>query len=122
MHSSRMRTARLLTVSKHALRKGGCLPREECVCSGGVCLPREVSAQGSVCPLAVSARGMSAQGRVCSGGVCSGGSAQGVCGRPPCEQNDRQIGVKALPCRNFVAAGNYFVSKVGIIGISVQCE
>ena len=43
MHLSRMRTARLLTVSQHALRRGvylsmhwtgGCLP-------GGVCLPRE---------------------------------------------------------------------------------
>ena len=54
MHSSRMRTARLLTVSQHALRRGclpggGCLPRG-CVCPGGVylegCLPREVSVRG----------------------------------------------------------------------------
>ena len=52
MHSSGMRTARLLTVSKHALGKGvsahggvclgGCLPKGvsvwRCVCSGGGCV------------------------------------------------------------------------------------
>ena len=57
MHSSRMRTARLLTVSQHALgREGfawGCLPRGRCLDRGG-CLPR-----GDVCP-----GGVSGQGRV----------------------------------------------------------
>ena len=60
MHSSGMRTARLLTVSQYALAGGGCLPRG--VSAGG----------GAVCP-GVSARGLSAQGGVCPGGVCSGG-------------------------------------------------
>ena len=64
MHSSRMRTFRLLTVSQHAhaLGRGVCLPgglpRVGCLPGGG--LPRE------------------------------GGSAQGcVWQTPPCEQNDR---------------------------------
>ena len=39
MHSSRMRTARLLTVSQHALSRGGSLP-------GGCLLGGGVSAQG----------------------------------------------------------------------------
>ena len=61
MHSSGMRTARLLTVSQHALCRGvypsmqwarGCLPRG--VSAWG-------SAQGGVCP-GVSAWGVSAQG------------------------------------------------------------
>ena len=55
MHSSRMRTARLLTVSQHALRRG--------VSTVGVVCPGGVSAQGvstwkDVCPEEVSFRGM----------------------------------------------------------------
>ena len=55
MHSSRMRTARMLTISQHALRRG-VYPRMHW--AGGVypsmhwqggCLPGEVSAQGGVC-------------------------------------------------------------------------
>ena len=46
LHSSRMRTARLLTVSQHALHRRGCLP--------GGCLPR------GVCP----EEGVSTQGGV----------------------------------------------------------
>ena len=59
MHSSRMRTTRLLTVSQHALRGRGVS------CPGAVCL------RGGICP---------------AGGVCPGGY-----GRPPLEQNDRQV-------------------------------
>ena len=84
MHSSRMRTARALTVSRRMLcsegRGGGCLlpGGGGCLLPGGVCswgvsAPGEVSAPGGVC----------SQGGVCSGwvsaplgGVCSGG---GVC-------------------------------------------
>ena len=56
MHFSGMCIARLLTVSKHALHGGGCLPE------------------------GVSAQGMSSQGDVCPGGVCPGVSTQGsVC-------------------------------------------
>ena len=71
-----MRTAGLLTVSQHALHRGGCLPRRGvCVCPGGGsvqggCLPRGVSAQwggvfakGDVC-----LEGVSAQGRVSASG------------------------------------------------------
>ena len=59
--------------------------------AGGVCLG--VSAQGGVCP------GGSAQWGVSARGCLSGGVWQ----TRPCEQNDWQTGVKALPCRNFVA-------------------
>ena len=72
MHSSRMRTARLMTVSKHALHRGrGCIP----ACTSGGCLP---------------------------GDVCPGGCLPRRGDRPPCEQNDWHTGVKILPCRNFV--------------------
>ena len=63
MHSSRMRAARLLTVSQHALHRGGSAqgvsPRGVCVClifkyRMGVCL--------RVCARGVSAWGVSAQG------------------------------------------------------------
>ena len=45
--------------------------------------------------------GVSAGGGSAKGGV----SAQGVCGRHP--PVNRMTGVKTLPCRNFVAGGNY---------------
>ena len=43
-------------------------------------------------------------------GVCPGGSVRGEMGFCPadiplCEQNDWQMGVKTLPCRNYVADG-----------------
>ena len=44
MYSSRMRTARLLTVSRSVYPGGGCVPTERGVCPGG-CLPRRC-----VCP------------------------------------------------------------------------
>ena len=82
IHSSRMRTFRLLTVSQHAhaLGRGVCMP-------GG--LPR----------VGVSARG--------GGGSLprEGCLPRGVCGRHP--PVNRMTDVKTLPCRNFVAGGNY---------------
>ena len=79
-----MRTARFLTVSQQALRIG------EGVCPRG-CLPR------GGCPGGVP-------GVVCLVGVCPGGvSAQG--GLPTSLWTEWQIGVKTLPCRNFVAGG-----------------
>ena len=67
-----MCTARLLTVSQHALRRGS-LPGE------GVC-PGEVSARGGACPRGCVypedvCLGVSAQGGVCPGGcipACNG--------------------------------------------------
>ena len=82
MHSMHgMHTARLLTVSQHALhRGGGCIP----ACTGqgmsarGGCLPREVSAQAGVCLGGVSAH--SAQGMsawvVSASGPGGGGVSQ----------------------------------------------
>ena len=74
LHSSRMRTARALTVSPSMLCWGGCL------------LPGVVSALGGsargVCSGGVCSGGVSAPGIVVSapGGVCSGGvSAPGGC-------------------------------------------
>ena len=85
-----MRTARLLTLSQHALRRG------DGVCPGG----------GGYLP------GGGGDG-VSPGGCLPGGG--GMCllgggvwpGALP-EQNDK-IGVKTLPCRNFVAGGNNLV-------------
>ena len=98
-----MRTARLLTVSQHALYRGrGVYPSMHWA-EGGVCLG--VSAQGGVCP-EMSAQGLSAQGVSAQGvsvcGVYPGGvypelsakggmSAQGCLSDTPCEQNDRQV-------------------------------
>ena len=72
MHSSRMHTARLLTVSQHALGRVGCIP---------ACTGQGVSAQGCL-PGGMSTWGLSAQGKyVCPGSVCLGAgvTAQGVC-------------------------------------------
>ena len=108
LHSSRMRTACALTVSPSMLCARGCVKSAPggCVCSGGVCSHREVSAPRGVCsrgwgcvcsqgagmsvfggvccqrgsaPGGVSARG-SAPGGVCSPeGVCLGGVYSGGC-------------------------------------------
>ena len=52
MHSSRMRTVRYSgRLMAGVCLSGGCLP------SGGVCLPRWVSAQVGVCPEGVSTQG-----------------------------------------------------------------
>ena len=79
MHSSRMRTARLLTISRSI--RDGCLPRVGVSAQGGGCLPRDgVSAQRGV--------------DVCPGGVCLGEYvSQHAMWQtlPPHEQNDRQV-------------------------------
>ena len=60
MHSSRMRTAHLLTISQHALLGGvpaqgvylpGGVPAQVCTCQGGTC------PGGCTCPWGVPARG-----------------------------------------------------------------
>ena len=66
MHSSRMRTAHLLTISQLALGQGGvCIP---------ACIGQGMSAQGSVCILS---RG--------------GGCLPHTPGQAPREQNDSQV-------------------------------
>ena len=107
IHSSRMRTARLLTLSQHALPGGvptrGCtcpgvyLPRGVCACLGGVYLPGGVPVQGVYLPRGgVPARGCSFPGGYLLRGVylpggctCPGGTCLGTL--PPCVQNDRQV-------------------------------
>ena len=107
LHSSRMRTARALTISPSMLCTGGC-PLPGGVCSGGVCSWRGLSAPGGcVSSGGVCSWGMSAPGGVCSWGcVCS----QGGClppggvhglgctwsGTPPAV--DRHTPVNILPC------------------------
>ena len=65
---------------------------------------------GGVCPGGVC-RGCLPSG-VCPGGSAGGGSAWGVTdthqtrGRHPLLWTEWQIGVKTLPCRNFLAGGN----------------
>ena len=52
----------------------------------------------------------STQGGVCLGGCLPGGVCLGEHRRdttPTPEQNDWKTGVKTLPCRNYVAEGNY---------------
>ena len=94
MHSSGMRTARLLTVSrsihwggggvsKHALGRGwGCVSQPAL---GGGCLSGDVCPGGSLSRGGLSARGVSAQGVSASGPGC-----MCVCGRhpPPSGQTD----------------------------------
>ena len=72
MHSSRMRTARLLTVSQHALPGGGCT----CPGRGGVYLLQGVPAQGDTYPGGgvPCTRGAPAWGVYLPGGI----PAQGV--------------------------------------------
>ena len=93
MHYSRMRTARLLTVSQHALGRGGVCQH---VLERGM-YPSMHWAGGCVYPSMHWAGGVSAlPGGVCRGmsaqrGICPEGGLPGVCvcGRhPPCEQND----------------------------------
>ena len=86
MHSSRIRIVRC---SSRLL--GGVFP--------GGCLPGGVSAWGGVY---VCSEGSLPRG----GGVCVPGG--GVC---PCERNDGQIGVKTLPCRNYIADGKNVPTK-----------
>ena len=89
MHSSGMRTARLLTVSQHPLRRSVCIP----ACIGqGMCIQHALgrgclsqhARGGGFLPRGVSAQEVSPQGGgvcpegVCPAGVCLGGvSAQG---------------------------------------------
>ena len=83
MHSSRMRTARVLIISQHALHRG-------------VSAWRGVSDQG-VSAQGVSVQGVSAQGVSAQGGVCPVGGGR----------MSAQWGVKTLPWRNSVAGGKY---------------
>ena len=90
MHSSRMRTTRLLTVSQHALgRKGVSQPA-----LGRGCLLRE-GVPGVVWPGGVPGVPPRGQGGIYPGGRC----------RHPPPWTEWQTGVKTLPCRNFVAGG-----------------
>ena len=99
MHSSRMRTARLLTVSQHALMGG--VPALRYTCLGGVpawgmYLPRGMYL--CTCP-----EGVPAGGCTCLGGVCT---CRGCTypGTPHCEQNDRQVQIYYL-------APNFFCGR-----------
>ena len=77
MHSSRMRTDRLLTASQHALPGGGgtCLRvylPGGCTCPGGTC--QGSTCLGCTCPGGVPARGCTCLGGVVPvGGTCPGG-------------------------------------------------
>ena len=100
MHSSRRRTACLLTVCQHALHRGSMYPSMHC--AEGVCITAFIG-QGEGC----------LPGGCLPGGVCCGGSARGVCpGEGVCLPllwTEWQTGVKTLPCCNFVAGGNYYM-------------
>ena len=130
MHSSRMRSARLLTVSQHALLGGvptrvGGVPAQG-VPAWGVYLPRAVPTRGYYLPGDVPARGYFPRGCTCPGectclgvylpgGVPAQGGVPawgctcrrvylpgGTClGLPPCIQNDRQV-LKYYLAPNFV--------------------
>ena len=84
-------------VSARGVCPGGCLPKGMCLPRGGVC--QGVSAQGAL-SMECLPRRVSAQGSVYQGGVCPGD----VCGRHP-PWTEWQTRVKTLPCRNFLAGG-----------------
>ena len=81
MHSSRMRTARLLTVSQYALAGG--VPARGCTCQGGV-PAGGVPARGCTCQgkVYLLRRGVGVPGGGCT---CPGGTCRGT---SHCEQND----------------------------------
>ena len=82
-----MLTARLLTVSQHAL-PGGVHAQGECTSPGGYIRPGGVPARECTCQGGLPARGVPAQGGVpARGSTCPGTP-------PSCEQNDWQTGVK----------------------------
>ena len=85
MHSSRMRTARLLTVSQYALSGG------RCPCLGGVCTCRGCTCRGCTCPGGVPTWGCSCPGGYLPGGrTCPGGVPAQVL--PPVNRmTDRQV-------------------------------
>ena len=85
MHSSRRRTARLLTVSQHALLEG--VPAQGVYLPCGVYLPGGVPNYGVYLPRGVPAH----RGCTCQGGV----SAQVP---PPPLWTEWQTGAKILPC------------------------
>ena len=111
MHSSRMRTGRMLTVCCSLLPGGGCAwsgggsaPRGGAWCGGGVSAPGGVPGLGGLPP----------GGCLVWGGVCLvwGGLPPGGVGIPACTEADtppppvdRHTLVKILPWPNFVAAG-----------------
>ena len=104
MHSSRMRTAHLLTVSQHAL-PGGVPARRVCTCLGEVYLPRGVAALGCTCPGGVPARGCTCPGGVPARGVPAWGCTcqrwctyQGVPAQVLPLWTEWQTGAKILPC------------------------
>ena len=86
MHSSRMRTARLLPISHsmHCSREGG-VPSQGCTCPGGCTCPEGCTCQGGRVP---AWGGLPAQGCTCPGGLpaegctCPGGctcQGEGTC-------------------------------------------
>ena len=141
MQTSRMRTARLLTVSQHALCMGVCI--QACTGQGGV-------SPGGVCPGRYLPRRVSAQRGVCPGGICPGGVSageKGIVARGRCVADtpsspadtcpgqtlagqippwadtlwtEWQTGVKTLPCRNYVAGGNE-CNNVSILMNGTNC-
>ena len=101
LHSSRMRTARVLTVSPSILCMGG-------VCSGGcLLLGRGVCPQGGVSV----AWGVCCQGVSAAGGVSAprGVVSQHALRQTPPPWTESQTHVKTLPCPNFVAGGKNWV-------------
>ena len=105
MHSSRLRTTRLLTISQHALRRG-LYPSlhwaGECVSQHALGLG--LSIQGGVC-----LRGCLPKGVVCPRGLSTWGECVAETPGPEADTplwTEWQTGVKTLSCCNFVAGGN----------------
>ena len=108
MHSSGMRTARLLSVSQHALLRGVCasqhaLGREVYPSmhwvGGRGCVYPSMHCPGGVCPVSVC-RGVSAWGNVCPGVCVYCGCLPLVLGGvvdTPSLWTEWQTGVKTLP-------------------------
>ena len=102
MHSSMMRTARVLTISQHALCRG---LSARGVSAGGFLLGG-VSAQGDVCPSTGGclARGVSGQGGVCQWGCLPRGGvvSQHVMGQTPLPVDRQTHTCENITFANFV--------------------
>ena len=111
MHSSRMRTARLLTVSRHALFGGGVPAQGGCTWPG-VYLPRGVPAQGGVPAWGYLPRGVYLPGGVPAWGVYLPGGWGCTCpGECTCLGGTCPVNRMTDRCKKYYLAQNFVCGR-----------